>query len=56
MPVKMYPGLWYQAAWGDSLDGLTSGVKFRADGTKTHIGVIKQKGDKGFYKLSVSEK
>ena len=56
LPVKMYPGLWYQAAWGDSLDGLTSGVKFRADGTKTHIGVIKQKGDKGFYKLSVSEK
>ena len=44
-----------KAEWGDSLDGLTPGVKFRADGTKTHIGVIKQKGSKGFYRLTVSE-
>lgn len=55
LPVKMYPGLWYQAAWGDELGGLTPGTKFQADGTKTHIGVIKQKGPKGFYRLTVSE-
>ena len=55
LPVKMYKGLWYQASWGDDLNNLTPGTKFQADGTKTHIGVIKQKGPCGFYKLSVSE-
>lgn len=55
LPVKMYKGLWYQASWGDDLKNLTPGTKFQADGTKTHIGVIKQKGACGFYKLSVSE-
>ncbi|MBQ4439789.1 MAG: leucine-rich repeat protein [Kiritimatiellae bacterium] len=56
LPVKMYPGLYYQAAWGSDLNSLTSGEKFRADGTKTHIGVIKQTGSSGFYRISVSEK
>lgn len=56
LPVKMYPGLYYQASWGNDLNNLTPGEKFRADGSQTHIGVIKQKSDFGFYKLSVFEK
>ena len=56
LPVKMHPGLWYQASWGGDLENLTSGSKFQATGSQTHIGVIKQKGGKGFYKLSVREK
>lgn len=56
LPVKMYPGLWYQASWGSDLDGLTPGVTFRAVSGQTHIGVIKQKNDRGFYKVRVSDK
>jgi len=56
LPIKMYPGLYYQASWGDDLNNLTSGAKFRADGSQTHIGVIKQNGSRGFYKISVSER
>ena len=56
LPVKMHKGLWYQASWGDDLNNLTPGVKFRADGVQTHIGVIKQTGSCGFYKISVFEK
>ena len=56
LPVKMHKGLWYQASWGDDLNNLTPGVKFRADGVQTHIGVIKQIGSCGFYKISVFEK
>ncbi len=56
LPVKMYPGLYYQASWGDDLNNLTPGAKFRADGVQTHIGVIKQTGSRGFYKISVSER
>ena len=56
LPVKMHKGLWYQASWGDDLNNLTPGAKFRADGVQTHIGVIKQTGSRGFYKISVSEK
>ncbi len=56
LPVKMYPGLYYQASWGDDLNNLTQGAKFRADGVQTHIGVIKQTGSRGFYKISVSER
>ena len=52
----MYPGLYYQASWGDDLNNLTPGAKFRADGVQTHIGVIKQTGSRGFYKISVSER
>ena len=56
LPVKMYPGLWYQASWGSSLDSsMTPGVKFRAESGQTHIGVIKQTGTSGFYKVTVSE-
>ena len=56
LPIKMYPGLYYQASWGDDLNAMTQGVKFRADGVQTHIGVIKQTGTRGFYKISVSER
>ena len=56
LPVKMYPGLYYQASWGNDLNNLTPGEKFRADGSTTHIGVIKQTGARGFYKISASEK
>ena len=56
LPVKMHKGLWYQASWGDDLNNLTPGVKFRADGIQTHIGVIKQTGPRGFYKVTVSER
>ena len=56
LPVKMHKGLWYQASWGDDLNNLTSGAKVRADGSQTHIGVIKQTGSRGFYKISVSER
>ena len=56
LPVKMHKGLWYQASWGDDLNAMTQGVKFRADGVQTHIGVIKQTGTRGFYKISVSER
>ena len=56
LPVKMYPGLYYQASWGNDLNNLTPGEKFRADGSTTHIGVIKQTGASGFYKISASEK
>jgi len=56
LPVKMYPGLYYQASWGSSLDSsMTPGVKFRAESGQTHIGVIKQTGPHGFYKVTVSE-
>ncbi|MBQ4385916.1 MAG: leucine-rich repeat domain-containing protein [Kiritimatiellae bacterium] len=56
LPVKTYPGLWYQASWGDDLGSMTEGDKVQATGGSLYLGVIKQKGDKGFYKLSVSEK
>ena len=55
LPVKMYPGLYYQASWGNDLNNLTPGEKFQANGTQTHIGVIKQTGSRCFYKISVSE-
>jgi len=56
LPVTMYEGLYYQAAWGESLESLESGKPFLADGTQKYIGVIKQTGKSGFYKISVSEK
>ena len=55
LPVKTYPGLYYQASWGDDLGGLATGEKVQATGEKLYLGVIKQTGDKGFYKISVSE-
>ena len=56
LPVDAVPGLWYQASWGDSLDNMTSGEKVQATSSALYLGVIKQTGDKGFYKLNVSEK
>ena len=55
LPVKTYIGLWYQAAWGEDLLDLTYGDKVKATGDSLYLGVIKQKADKGFYKLRVSE-
>jgi len=54
-PFKRWGYLYYQASWGSSLDSLTPGKAFRADGTKSLIGVIKQKGNSGFYQVLVSE-
>ena len=56
LPVKAYEGLYYQASWGDDLGNLVSGEKVRATGSSLYLGVIRQKGGKGFYKLTVSEK
>ena len=56
MPVKSVRGLWYQASWGDSLENMTDGGKVQATGTVLYLGVIKQSGTKGFYKLRVSER
>ena len=55
LPVKTYPGLYYQVSWGDDLGDMTAGEKVQATGEKLYLGVIKQTGDKGFYKISVSE-
>ena len=55
LPVKTYEGLYYQASWGDDLGDMTAGEKVQATGEKLYLGVIKQTGDKGFYKISVSE-
>jgi len=55
LPVKTYEGLYYQAAWGDDLDTMTQGEKVQATGDTLYLGVIKQKGNKGFYKITVSE-
>ena len=56
LPVKSVRGLYYQASWGSSLEGMTEGQKVQATGSTLNLGVIKQKGSCGFYKLSVSEK
>ena len=55
LPVKTYPGLYYQVGWGDDLVALTLGEKVQANGDRLYLGVIKQRGNKGFYKLTVSE-
>ena len=56
LPVEAVPGLYYQAAWGDDPGSLTPGAKVQATGESLYLGVVKQTGDKGFYKLSVSER
>ena len=54
LPVAAVPGLYYQAAWGDSLDNLTIGAKVQATTGTLYLGVIRQTGTSGFYKVSVS--
>ena len=55
LPVKAVPGLWYRASWGDSLHGMTTGEAVQADGAELYLGVIRQDGASGFYKVSVSD-
>ena len=56
LPVKAVRGLYYQASWGTSLEGMTQGQKVQATGSELNLGVIKQTGSFGFYKVTVSEK
>lgn len=55
LPVAAVPGLYYQAAWGDNLNNLTVGAKVQATTDTLYLGVIKQTGSSGFYKVTVSE-
>lgn len=55
LPVAAVPGLYYQAAWGDNLYNLTTGAKVQARTDTLYLGVIKQTGTRGFYKVTVSE-
>ena len=55
LPVKAVPGLWYRASWGDSLHGMTTGEAVQADDAELYLGVIRQDGASGFYKVSVSD-
>jgi hypothetical protein len=55
LPVAAVPGLYYQAAWGSDLDNLTMGAKVKATTDILYLGVIKQKGVSGFYKVTVSQ-
>ena len=54
LPVKAVKGLWYQASWGGDLQSPTQGEKVQATGDSLYLGVIKQTGASGFYRLSVS--
>jgi hypothetical protein len=56
LPVAAVPGLYYQAAWGDDIRNLTVGQKVQATADMLYLGVIKQTGASGFYKVIVSEK
>ncbi len=55
LPVAAVPGLYYQAAWGDNLDSLTTGTTVQATTDTLYLGVIKQMGTSGFYKVTVKE-
>ena len=55
LPVKAYPGFQYRASWGNALDGFTDGAKVQATGDALYLGVIRQEGQRGFYRLTVSE-
>ena len=55
LPVKAYPGFWYRASWGNALGGFTDGAKVQATGDVLYLGVIRQEGLRGFYRLTVSE-
>ena len=56
LPVKAVEGLWYQASWGASLEAMTTGEKVQATGTELFLGVVRQDGSAGFYKVSVSDR
>ena len=56
LAVNAVQGLWYQASWGDSLDSMTQGEKVQATGDTLYLGVIRQAGSIGFYKVTVSER
>ena len=55
LPVKTTKGLYYRAEWGASLDSLGRGEKVQATGNCLYLGVIKQTGPSGFYKVTVSD-
>lgn len=55
LPVKAVKGLYYQASWGSDLSNLRQGEKVQATGETIYLGVIKQRGTQGFYKVTVSE-
>ena len=56
LPVKTFPGLYYQAGWGPGLDKFSYGSKVKAEGTVLYLGVIRQTGPSAFYKLTVSDR
>ena len=56
LPVKTYAGLYYQVAWGPTLDSMTMGEKVKASGDMLYLGVVRQTGESGFYKIMVSER
>ncbi len=58
LPVKSFPGLVYRTTWGDALgDFAARGAEadVTAGGTALYLGVVRQTGGSGFYKVSVSE-
>jgi len=55
LPVATVPGLYYQAAWGDDIGNLTTGARVQAATDTLYLGVIKQAGAQGFYRVTVSE-
>ena len=56
LPVNAVPGLYYQAAWGNDIKNLTVGSKVQATANTLYLGVVKQNGTCGFYKVTVSER
>ena len=56
LPVQAVPGLWYRASWGNRPDNMTEGEKVQATSPYFCLGVIRQIGASGFYKVEVSEK
>jgi len=55
LPVKTHEGLYYQASWGNDIVNLTRGEKVQATGDALYLGVVKQTGTSGFYRVTVSE-
>ena len=55
LPVQTYEGLTYQVAWGNDLADMTPGAEVAGTGGTLYLGVIKQTGQSGFYKVSVRE-